>query len=792
MNARTARSKAMVRLLSAIGPVKRRGGRLPRQQQPDAIRLEYAKALEELVCARLRDFFEPVGREIIASLTRLRQRQEQTDSADTAPELRALEPAVEAVARAAGSDRPSPAILARPDLGAWVGDVQGVLAAYDPDPDVIHVGAVTLRLLARPLALGVVSSDEDLVSCKVVAHEALHAAARGRCGPASLRDTEGAALMAIEEATAEIAAQLLTPVAAEAIAELSPWAAERAAAPLFRWSEGDLRLTRAASYVTWTLRIARLAALARVPLREWVLGIRQQRGVDRIAEIARWLAVEPGAVVAYLGRPRGERDSIASAARDLGMGAAPVDAPAWAATGDPVPGELEPAAIDLLREAEAAITAPAITAQEALDWIARVDALADPRASFHARTALQQRVLLYGDLVGASSKPLGSLQERAALVLAFDPEGRLLLGRRRGSKRWALPGGHVERGESPRRAAARELDEEANLTTAALDLVHHFTNRAGVRIWVYRCIVRGEPTGYYDPDREFAAWRFVDVSAGLPDDVRAELDVPGPPDNLLLQLFPSRDHLDAAPRRPRRRRAPPPPREPERDPEEELRRARARAGAAGRDLGRAQREGERAGRMIDRAAARFADAFRPRELEAVARRFGERTSDFQRQQLDRQIRAAMGVSFTALERPIQDGVEEWVAQNVDLVRSISDRYFDRLRLDVQDAYAGGTHPETLAKDFADRYDMSLNDARRLARDQVGKLNADVNHERQRALGVERATWRSMKDNRVCDECDEKDGETFDLSTGLDGVLPGYCHPMDRCYAEPDLSALIDG
>ena len=118
------------------------------------------------------------------------------------------------------------------------------------------------------------------------------------------------------------------------------------------------------------------------------------------------------------------------------------------------------------------------------------------------------------------------------------------------------------------------------------------------------------------------------------------------------------------------------------------------------------------------------------------------------------------------------------------------RYFDRLRLDVEDAYAGGTHPETLAQDFTDRFDMSLNDARRLARDQIGKLNADVNHERQRSLGIERATWRSMHDNRVCDDCDANDGESFDINVGINGVLPGYCHPCDRCYSEPDFSPLL--
>ncbi len=786
MNARHARTVALIRQLRALRPAKRHRGKIPPQQQPDAIRLEYAKALERLVCERAREIFEPIGKGIVEDLARLRRLQEQQDSAAPAhPELRALAPIVTAALRAAGSDRAAPRIYARPDLGDRVGDVQGCFAVYDPAADEIHLGAVPLALLSRPLALGAVGSDDDVLAIKILTHEALHAAARGRGGGSIGIAPVGDSLVAVEEATAEIAAQLLVPQVIGDRFELLPAARARAEAPLFRWEQGDVRLARPTSYPTWVSRIARLATLARVPLLQWVLGIREQRAGDRLDSIARWLACDRGAVVEYLARPRGERDSLADAARSLGV-TAPLDAPAWAATGDPAPGEISAQAVAVVLQGEAALLSPHATATDALAAIAQVDRLADARASLHARTALQQRVNIYSALAGASSSSSVTSGPRAALVLAFNEAGELLLGKRREGGRWAIVGGGVEANESPLRAAARELEEEAYLVAQGLTLINHFTNRAGTRIWVYRCTVRGAPTGYYDPDREFSALRFFDVTAGLPADVAANLAGPtDPADNILIHLLANR-RADAAPRRRGGRAAPPPPT----DPDRELRAQRARAGAAGRDLGRAQRQGERAARLIDRAAERFAESFRPRELEAVARRFGERTSDFQREQLDRQTRAAMGIGFESLERPIRDQVDEWAAQNVDLVRSIGDRYFDRLRLDVQDAYAGGTHPDTLAQEFTERYDMSLNDARRLARDQIGKLNADVNHERQRSLGIERATWRSMHDNRVCDECDANDGQSFDINAGINGVMPGYCHPTDRCYSEPDFSPLL--
>ncbi|MGW8376904.1 NUDIX domain-containing protein [Streptomyces sp. ODS28] len=51
-----------------------------------------------------------------------------------------------------------------------------------------------------------------------------------------------------------------------------------------------------------------------------------------------------------------------------------------------------------------------------------------------------------------------------ASVLLTDPGGRLLLVRSRHRLRsWHLPGGLVEEGESPRRAARREAREELGL-----------------------------------------------------------------------------------------------------------------------------------------------------------------------------------------------------------------------------------------------------------------------------------------------------------------------------------------
>lgn len=62
----------------------------------------------------------------------------------------------------------------------------------------------------------------------------------------------------------------------------------------------------------------------------------------------------------------------------------------------------------------------------------------------------------------------------AADCVVFDPQGRLLLIRRRNPPfqgQYALPGGFVENGETAEQAAARELAEETGLAATSLSLI---------------------------------------------------------------------------------------------------------------------------------------------------------------------------------------------------------------------------------------------------------------------------------------------------------------------------------
>lgn len=194
--------------------------------------------------------------------------------------------------------------------------------------------------------------------------------------------------------------------------------------------------------------------------------------------------------------------------------------------------------------------------------------------------------------------------------------------------------------------------------------------------------------------------------------------------------------------------------------------------------------------LIDRAATKAANAWKPRDLIAVAEKFGRRTSGFQQEQLDKQVRAAVGVPLSAIEKPITDKLEGFAATNVELIRSVSDRYFDRLRSDVTDAFESGMSTDSLAELLASRDDMSENDAMRIARDQIGKLNGQLNQERQEDMGVTGYTWRGAMDNRERDEHVDREGQHFEWDDPPEDGHPG--EPIQcRCFAEPDLQPILD-
>lgn len=74
-------------------------------------------------------------------------------------------------------------------------------------------------------------------------------------------------------------------------------------------------------------------------------------------------------------------------------------------------------------------------------------------------------------------------QDSAFVVL--QSSGHILIVQPRSGRRWQLPGGRLERGESPRRAALREVREETGLRPRLGRLLGVYPRKDGTRAYVY-------------------------------------------------------------------------------------------------------------------------------------------------------------------------------------------------------------------------------------------------------------------------------------------------------------------
>lgn len=213
-----------------------------------------------------------------------------------------------------------------------------------------------------------------------------------------------------------------------------------------------------------------------------------------------------------------------------------------------------------------------------------------------------------------------------------------------------------------------------------------------------------------------------------------------------------------------------------------------------------------------------------------ALRYAELTSKHQREQLGKQVAKALGVNVLAGTRiggprfdsmtpaPAvrditarlrvdsrarhgyrRDSVERRVAgfvpENVSLITSLQNRSLDDIQSMITRGFVAGERNETLARDIRERFGILDSYARRIGRDQIGKLNGQITAERHQELGVRSFIWRTVGDERVREEHEDINGNEYDYPDGhpTEG-LPG--EPIQcRCTEEPvfgELQAMIDG
>lgn len=167
----------------------------------------------------------------------------------------------------------------------------------------------------------------------------------------------------------------------------------------------------------------------------------------------------------------------------------------------------------------------------------------------------------------------------------------------------------------------------------------------------------------------------------------------------------------------------------------------------------------------------------------------------------REIRRVLAIDLRESLPGIRPMIDSWRGANIRLIESGVLGPMDGVKLrpllsDVSDmvekAHAQGLRVEELAGQLRERFEISDRRAELIARDQVLKLNGQINQYRQRDAGVTEYVWRTVGDERVRPGHAALDGTTQNWDSPPE-VSPGrFEHPggdyQCRCRADPVLPA----
>lgn len=201
-------------------------------------------------------------------------------------------------------------------------------------------------------------------------------------------------------------------------------------------------------------------------------------------------------------------------------------------------------------------------------------------------------------------------------------------------------------------------------------------------------------------------------------------------------------------------------------------------------------ESSRARDLINRARDALNRATQPTQIENLAAQFGQRTQQYNRVQLGRQVRAALGADVVASDTKLQKILGNYVQENAALITSIPSQVIDQIEGIVTRGFTSGRMHTDIAAEIDERFNVGESRARVIARDQIGKLYGQTNAYRQRDLGIESFTWATSEDERVRPEHEELNGRVFRYDDPPDEGLPG--EPiLCRCSAEPVFSEILN-
>jgi len=159
------------------------------------------------------------------------------------------------------------------------------------------------------------------------------------------------------------------------------------------------------------------------------------------------------------------------------------------------------------------------------------------------------------------------------------------------------------------------------------------------------------------------------------------------------------------------------------------------------------------------------------------------TQHFNKRQWQKITKAVFGVDVFYDEPWLQAEMQSFAHTNVALIKSIRDKAVTDIEGVTYQGVRTGRRAEDIAVDIKNKYGVTRNRAKLIARDQVGKFNGQLTRLRQLDAGVRAFRWSTSGDERVRPAHEVLEGRVFSWNDPPSIGFPG--EPIQcRCIGEP--------
>lgn len=160
-------------------------------------------------------------------------------------------------------------------------------------------------------------------------------------------------------------------------------------------------------------------------------------------------------------------------------------------------------------------------------------------------------------------------------------------------------------------------------------------------------------------------------------------------------------------------------------------------------------------------------------------------------QLGKHAFSVLGIDLTPFYRgtDIQREIDNQIMANVALINSIPAQYADKVEAAVLTSLQTGSTNEELAAKIKHIGGVTDSRAILIARDQIGKIQAGINKQRQTALNVLTYDYWTALDDKVRPQCEANHGQTFSWDQPPPGGHPGE-KIQCRCTAQPNYEDIL--